>query len=292
MASLYCDVAYTACGPRPVSTLVRRLVATDVAARDLAGLRTYIVGHGDVAVIDPGPMSRPLIEAVMTATAGETITHVIVTHGHGRRQPAAEALATLTGAQILTAQAGLTHGARIEAAGWTITAWATPGHAPDHMALALHEENALLCGDLVSGFAPDLVTPPGGSLIDHLISLDTVRRRRFARLFPSHGPVVERPEAFLETCLGACAARDRRILTSLALFGPASAAKLAARLDHGYGGLPGPAAALALLAHLEWLAVQGAVVGASHPSIATTFALAPPAAAWRRATLSPARRAA
>ena len=39
-----------------VSPLVRRVIANNPSKYTYLGTGTYIVGHGDVAVIDPGPV--------------------------------------------------------------------------------------------------------------------------------------------------------------------------------------------------------------------------------------------
>ena len=41
-----------------VSPLVRRVIANNPSKYTYLGTGTYIIGHGDVAVIDPGPDAR------------------------------------------------------------------------------------------------------------------------------------------------------------------------------------------------------------------------------------------
>ena len=47
-----------------VSPLVRRVIANNPSKYTYHGTGTYIVGHGDVAVIDPGPMLDDLDRAI------------------------------------------------------------------------------------------------------------------------------------------------------------------------------------------------------------------------------------
>jgi glyoxylase-like metal-dependent hydrolase (beta-lactamase superfamily II) len=275
MMSPFSDAAFTRCGAQPVSRLVRRIVAKDAGPRGFTGLRTYLIGHGEVAVIDPDPPSAPLLEAILESCRGERIAHVILTHSHGRPSPLAEELAALTGAQVLSAETGLKDGQRIGARGFILEAMATPGHTADHFAFALKSENALFCGDLVSGWSPGVVMPPGGDLAAHLASLEAVRRRGFGVIWPSHGPAVDTTAPFLSDCLNHAHSRDRRILDVLASLGPSTAWELAGRLSPRIHGLVQPAAAHAILAHLARLSAQGLLACDGQPSLYARFRPAP-----------------
>ena len=59
----------------------------------LDGTRTYIVGRRSVAVIDPGPHSKPHLRALRSALAEATDVTVLVTHDHADHSGAARALA-------------------------------------------------------------------------------------------------------------------------------------------------------------------------------------------------------
>jgi glyoxylase-like metal-dependent hydrolase (beta-lactamase superfamily II) len=274
MMSAYSEVAFTRCGPQPISPLVWRLVAKDATPRGFLGLGTYLVGRGDIAVIDPEPASRPLLEAILEATQGERIACILATHTHGRRSPLAIELAERTGAQVLAPHDGLEDGLMIRGGGYTLEALATPGHTRDHFAFALKEENALFCGDLASGWSAGAVMPPGGDLSAHLASLDRVRRRGFSTLLPAHGPAVVRVDAFLAECLDHSSRRERQILAAVADMGPCTAWELAGRLCPRVHGLVQPAAAHAILAHLARLASLGRLEVTGRPGLCAKFALA------------------
>jgi glyoxylase-like metal-dependent hydrolase (beta-lactamase superfamily II) len=83
-----------------VSPLIRRVMARNPGPYTYHGTGTYIVGQGEVAVIDPGP-SNPAehVDAVLSALApGERISHLVVTHTHGDHSSASRALQQRTGA--------------------------------------------------------------------------------------------------------------------------------------------------------------------------------------------------
>ena len=177
------EFEYGACDR--VSPLIRRVVARNPGPFTYKGTGTYIVGAGEVAVIDPGPDMDDHLEAILAATAGERITHIFVTHSHLDHSPAARPLAEATGAVIYAGGArcrascggdrleagddldfrpdvALTDGQLFKGPGWTIEAVATPGHTSNHYAYALIEENALFPGDCVMGWSTSVVSPQNG----------------------------------------------------------------------------------------------------------------------------------
>jgi|TARA_B100001094_G_scaffold62210_1_gene58002 glyoxylase-like metal-dependent hydrolase (beta-lactamase superfamily II) len=84
-----------------VTSGIRRVVANNPGRFTFTGTGTYIVGHGQVAVIDPGPENEEHVAAILSAVSGEEITHIIATHTHRDHSPASRALQTSTGAPIL-----------------------------------------------------------------------------------------------------------------------------------------------------------------------------------------------
>jgi len=83
----------------PVSPLVRRVVANNPNPFTYLGTGTYLIGRGEVAVLDPGPDDPAHVAALLAALEpGERITHLVVTHTHGDHSPAARPLQELTGA--------------------------------------------------------------------------------------------------------------------------------------------------------------------------------------------------
>ena len=56
---------------REVTPLVRRVVANNPSPFTFKGTGTYIIGHGKVAIVDPGPDQQDHIEAVIADQLGE-----------------------------------------------------------------------------------------------------------------------------------------------------------------------------------------------------------------------------
>ena len=54
-----------------VSPLIRRVIANNPGPFTFTGTGTYIIGRGDLAVIDPGPDQPEHLQAILDAVAGE-----------------------------------------------------------------------------------------------------------------------------------------------------------------------------------------------------------------------------
>ena len=178
-----------------LSPLVRRMVAGNAGPMTFTGTCTYVVGTGEVTVIDPGPDRPEHIAALLAALRGETITTILVTHTHRDHSPGARALKAATGARIIGCAphdfsqwaagnpAGAVHdssyepgmilreGEVIEAKNFSLVCVETPGHAKNHLAFALPQENALFSGDHVMAWSTSVVMPPDGAMCLYMASL-------------------------------------------------------------------------------------------------------------------------
>lgn len=226
--------------PDQVSPLIRRVVANNPGPFTYKGTGVYIVGHGDVAVIDPGPDTAQHLDVLARALDGERVTHIFVTHRHMDHSPAAHPLAERTGAKVYAStippkpsecddirlEAGdddlfqpdidVRDGERFSGPGWTIEAIATPGHTTNHTAYALIEENALFPGDHIMGWSTTVIGPPDGDMTDYLGSLEKVRDRNFETLWPTHGPPIRDVRPFVQAFIDHRLEREAQVLEQLA----------------------------------------------------------------------------
>ncbi|MBL4756721.1 MAG: MBL fold metallo-hydrolase, partial [Rhizobiales bacterium] len=62
-----------------ISPLVRRIVAPNASPFTFKGTCTYIIGKGEVAIIDPGPINEDHLAAIRHELRDEKITHILVT---------------------------------------------------------------------------------------------------------------------------------------------------------------------------------------------------------------------
>ena len=220
-----------------VSPLIRRVVAENPGPFTYLGTGVYIIGHGEVAVIDPGPPIETHLQALKTALAGERVTHVLTTHTHLDHSPLAHPLARWAGAGVYgrpdpaaahldvsleeDGEAGfapdvlVNDGDVFAGPGWTLEAVQTPGHMSNHVCYALREENALFSGDHIMGWSTTVISPPDGNMGDYYRSLAKVRARNFETLWPTHGPPVTDVNAFIDAYIAHRRAREDAILARL-----------------------------------------------------------------------------
>jgi len=282
---------------RRVSTLIRRVIAHNPGPFTYTGTGTYIVGQRQVAVIDPGPRDPAHLEAILAAVEGEQVTHILVTHHHLDHSPLAMRLKARTGAVIYGCKAPPPSGphaqVRLEAgadgdfvpdvevceggviagAGWTLEAIPTPGHTSNHLCYALKEENALFSGDHIMGWSTTVITPPDGDMTAYMQSLERIRERHFAAIWPTHGPPIREVDAFLDAYIAHRRARESQILEGLAQ-GPARIGELVPRLYADVDPRLHPAAGWSMLAHMIDLVRRGRVATEGEPSISSLYRLA------------------
>src|SRR5687768_15531174 len=84
-----------------LSPLVRRVIAENPTKYSYVGTGTYILGRGEVAVVDPGPILDSHRDALVKALAGERVRAILVTHCHSDHSPLAAWLREETGAPTI-----------------------------------------------------------------------------------------------------------------------------------------------------------------------------------------------
>ena len=274
-----------------VSPLIRRLVAPNKSAFTAWGSGTYVVGRGEVAVIDPGPDDAAHIDTLLARLGGERISHIVVTHTHLDHSPGARLLQ----ARLLAAGAPvppivgcgpharlgpndepveeggdfehrpdteLHDGDAITGTGWTLTAVHTPGHTSNHLCYALAEERALFSGDHVMGWSTTVVSPPDGDMAHYIGSCRKLLARADQVLYPTHGAPITAPHAFITQLIAHRLAREDQIVACVrdGLDDiPAMVARLYADVDVGLHR----AAARSVQAHLIALENEGRVAQAA-----------------------------
>jgi glyoxylase-like metal-dependent hydrolase (beta-lactamase superfamily II) len=281
-----------------VSPLIRRVIANNPSAFTFVGTGTYIVGRGEVAVIDPGPDLPDHLDAILAATAGERIAAIVITHHHSDHSPLAGPLKARTGATIygcavvapdvddpaevrmeadhdagFAPDVSVCGGGRITGPGWTLEAIPTPGHTSNHISYALLEENAVFTGDHVMGWSTTVIAPPDGDMTDYMESLERIRVRDFAVLWPTHGPPVRDAAPFLDAYAAHRRERQAQILHALQS-GPARIAELVPRLYADVDPRLHPAAARSMLAAMIDLVRRGKVSTEGAPGLSSEYRLA------------------
>jgi glyoxylase-like metal-dependent hydrolase (beta-lactamase superfamily II) len=222
-----------------LSPRIRRVIANNPSPFTLYGTGTYILGRGNVAVIDPGPADPHHIDAILAATAGETITHLLITHTHTDHSPGCRLLRDRCDAksyafgahgsgveddsvkieesadQDFVPDVHVRHGDVVEADGWSVECVYTPGHTSNHMCYALREDRALFTGDHVMAWSTSVISPPDGDMRRYMESLALLLERDDALYWPTHGPAVLNPKPHVEAFIAHRRDREAQILACI-----------------------------------------------------------------------------
>ena len=279
---------------------VRAIVADNPSPFTFKGTISYIVGHGQVAIIDPGPDDVAHVAALLDAVRDETVTHIFVTHTHRDHSPAAAKIKDATGAKVLAQgphkparplHAGeirrldasvdldfrpditLADGEIVNGKGWTLQAVATPGHTANHMAYAFKEADLLFAGDHVMAWSTTIVAPPDGAMSDYMASLQKLAERSEPLYLSGHGAPVRDAPRYVQYLIRHRQAREASILHRLGK-GAADIPTIVRAVYIGLDPRLVGAAALSVLAHLEELVARGAVVTEGPASIGGIYRLA------------------
>jgi recombination protein RecT len=230
-ATLLATVPWQHEKPVPLLKNVMRLTAPNPGMMTGPGTNSYIIGSADTGyiVVDPGPNDAAHIQRLFEATQGD-ILKIVCTHSHSDHSPGAKPLQALCTANGLSHPQiyGLPSGEhassnsyfspdktlqnkeqirlisrRLEAESetksvTTIEVIFTPGHAENHVCLALVEDGLLLSGDHILNGSTTVINPPDGHMGDYLNSLDLLtelcRKYGLTQILPAHGYVLDHAE--------------------------------------------------------------------------------------------------
>lgn len=283
---------------------VRRVLCNNPSPFTFTGTVSYIVGKGNVAIIDPGPADEAHIQALLDAVRGETVTHIFLTHTHKDHSPGTPRLKAATGAtvyaegphrasrprhgsELAPTESGADYGFRpdvilkdgeiVTGDGWQLEAVATPGHTANHMAFAWTERKLMFVGDHVMGWSTSIVAPPDGSMVDYMASLERLTRRDEQLYFSGHGPEIPDAVRFVKFLIRHRKAREESILYRLAK-GEADIPTIVRASYIGIDPRLMGAAGYSVLAHLEDLVARNVVATDGDPTIEGTYRLVAPLA--------------
>jgi glyoxylase-like metal-dependent hydrolase (beta-lactamase superfamily II) len=285
--------------PQEVAPDVRRIVANNPGPYTFLGTNTYVIGSGQVAIIDPGPSDERHLKAIAAATRGERLTHILVTHSHHDHCDGARALQALLGGEICAfGPTGTPRGAgapslgdsfvdpafvpdrrlgdgdTVRGKGFALDVLHTPGHAPDHFCFALVGKRTVFTGDHVMGWNTTVIAPPEGNMAKFLASLERLMQRHDKMFLPAHGGRIQTPQRVVKAYIMHRKWREQTILSCLEK-GVCTIPRIVGRL---YGALDTElkeAAALSVLAHLEHLISRELVSAEGPTDLSSAFYLRP-----------------
>ena len=262
---------------------VRRVIANNPSAFTFHGTGTYILGEGEVAVIDPGPLDPNHIEAIFNGIKGERVTHVLITHTHMDHSPGYQLMKARCNAVsygygphgsgkvddgVKVEEGGdmqfypderVAHGDLIEGANWSIECVYTPGHTSNHVCYQLKQGKALFTGDHVMGWSTTIVSPPDGDMESYMSSLELLLKRDDSVYWPTHGPAITEPKEHVSAFIAHRKAREEQILKCVD-DGVHVISEMVPKMYQGTPEFMYPAAARSVAAAVEYLIKRGVLV--------------------------------
>lgn len=244
---------------------LRCLLAPNASPMTFRGTNTYIIGTGEVAVLDPGPDDPDHLAAILHATKGERITHILLSHDHHDHSALIPRLRDATGAPVhayrtdasqVVPDVQVNDGDILQGDTWRVETIHTPGHTDDHLCFGMGD--VCLTADHIMGWASTAIITPRGNLCEYMASLDKLAVRPWRRFLSAHGDPMEDPARRIDTLRAHRRSRNASILRALA-DGPMAVDDIVQRL---YASLaPGlqRAARHNVVAHLHALRDTGKV---------------------------------
>jgi glyoxylase-like metal-dependent hydrolase (beta-lactamase superfamily II) len=270
--------------PMELATGVHRIVANNPSLFTFKGTNTYLVGTKELALIDPGPDDPAHFDAIVKAVGNRRLSHVFITHTHRDHTDGLARVLAATGAKtcgygraamtpgdLRLSPSGtefvdqdfkpdivLRHGDHVSGTDWSLEAVFTPGHAPDHLCLALADRRILFSGDHVMAWNTTVVAPPEGNMADYMASLNVLlaRASRDDVYLPGHGGRIENPGRVVKAFIVHRTWREQAILGAVR-DGTNTITTIVSRVYQGLDARLVKAAALSVQAHVEHLISRG-----------------------------------
>ena len=252
--------------PKKLDRWVTRLIAPNPGMMTGPGTNTYIVGEGELAVIDPGPDIASHIEKVL---AFGNIKWILCTHTHMDHSPAAAAVKKATGAKLLGRPAPpgqdatfkpdfvLENGQRVDLGAVALRAIHTPGHASNHVCYLIEGTGLMFSGDHIMQGSTVVIGPPDGNMQQYLKSLARLQREPVTRIAPGHGVVIEDAQAEVARLIAHRLQREAKVAERLRRAGRATIDVLVTSVYDDVDPRLHPVAKGSLLAHLLKLEAEG-----------------------------------
>ncbi|VDP26368.1 unnamed protein product [Heligmosomoides polygyrus] len=218
-----------------LSPLVVRILGQNPGPFTLQGTNTYLVGSGKRKIlIDAGEPNIPQyissLQSALAENQGE-IDAIIITHWHYDHVGGIPSvLKEIVGHEVpvYKFQRGskedpsqfhyIDEGYEVKVEGSTLSFVKTPGHTCDHASLWLAEEGTLFSGDCILGEGTTVFE----DLYDYMNSLEKIKGMKPKRIYPGHGPVVEKCEEKVNEYVRHRLKRENEIVEALRKLGEAT----------------------------------------------------------------------
>ncbi|MCZ6770506.1 MAG: MBL fold metallo-hydrolase [Proteobacteria bacterium] len=211
-----------------LSPRLRRITAPNGGKMTGPGTNSYIVGHEELALVDPGPAIDEHIDAIVKLF-GDRLKWILVTHTHRDHSPAARAIADRTGAELIgnviendgyqdTSFSGaraVAQDQRLETTEFTLRALLTPGHVSNHVCYLLEEDRIVMTGDHIMGGSTVVIVPPAGNMTHYMASLERMLDYDVEFIAPGHGDLISDPHGEIRYLIAHRLKREQKVIDAL-----------------------------------------------------------------------------
>jgi len=257
-----------------LSERVARIIAPNPSAMTGPGTNTYVIGHGELAVVDVGPDDEGHIETIIEQVKPlGRIRWVVATHTHFDHSPGCRLLAQRVGATLVGPQPtvndfedadfaptlSLDDNEVLDGGSFVLRAVHTPGHVGNHFCYLVENDGALITGDHIMQGSTVVIIPPSGDMKDYIESLQKLLPHPIRYLAPGHGAAIHTPHDEIHRLIAHRLARESKVKSAMARLRRTSMDELTPVVYDDVSSSLHPIAQLSLLAHLLKLEKEGLV---------------------------------
>ena len=196
------------------------------------GTNTYLIGTGSRPLLldtgDGRAAYLPVLERALSERGSDALGELVLTHVHPDHIGGGPGILERFGArpvfklpwkerdeQFDLSLTAIGDGEQLCTPGATLRAIHTPGHAQDHLCYYLEEERALFTGDVIVGAGTVVIPLDGGSMRLYLRTLEQLLELEIDRIYPGHGPRIERPSEKIQEYLDHRLAREQQVAEAI-----------------------------------------------------------------------------
>lgn len=248
-----------------LSERVARIVAPNPGTMTGPGTNTYVVGRGELAVVDVGPDDDSHIDAIIEQVKPlGRIRWVVATHTHFDHSPGCRLLAQRVGAALVgplptsndyedadfAPAISLADDEAFDGGSFVLRAIHTPGHVGNHFCYLVEGDGALITGDHIMQGSTVVIIPPSGDMKDYIESLQKLLPYPIRYLAPGHGATIHTPHDEIRRLIEHRLGRERKVKAAMARLRRTTMDELTPVVYDDVSPALHPIAQLSLLAHL------------------------------------------
>ncbi len=202
--------------------------ADNPGAMTLNGTNQYLVGKGEITVVDVALSSDENVDGILgqvEAMGGKRVSQILLTHIHRDHCGGALALKKRCGAKLGIFRVRAGHlggedyaygdGERIPYDGGELVVVHTPGHESGHCCLYEPEQQVLFTGDHILGKGTTVIPHPDGDMAAYIKSLEKLLPLKLRTLLPGHGPLIDDPYGKIREYIDHRLMREEQVLGCL-----------------------------------------------------------------------------